>query len=235
MTTSSRIVFPSVGCLVLCLSLSTAAHADHVIDAFSDPIAGRCPSTGALNNFIWAGKWTGVATIPACTISQSLLQGAVGHQRTLTVKEPSLTNFITVSKVTEADGSDAIGYGTGLARSGILTLEYGLVASLNLDLSADRAFQLTIEGDMDQSYTVRPVRLTIAARTGAGSVISASTSITHDGVWQIPFTSFPGVSFFDVDYISVTLDASAVSGVDYDLFGGPNAGLRTVSGTTGGY
>jgi hypothetical protein len=224
MNTSSRIVLARTGALALLFALSTEARADHVIDAFSDPLSAQCPP-GPPEPFLWAGRWGGVGTSPACTVSQSALLGVVGKQRTLTVKEPSLSNFVTASMVTEPDGQDAIGYGTGLAPSGILTLEYGVFNPLNLNLSADRAFQLTIEGDMDKGASPRPVKLTIIARSGAGAKVSVITWIDHDGVYQIPFTSFVGVTFSKVDYLSITLDASAVSGVDYDLIGG----VRTVA------
>jgi hypothetical protein len=45
----------------------------------------------------------------------------------------------------------------------------------------------------------------------------------RDGVYQFPFSAFPGVNFADLDYLKLNFDGSQVSAVDYVLRGG----LRT--------
>jgi hypothetical protein len=228
MDRSSRLVLAGVACLPFVLSRATAARADHVIDAFSDAFPSVQCGSGPLWPFLWAGKWNGTAN-PFCTSSQSNLAGVLGRQRSTTVREPTVSNFVTASIVTETDGQHAISYATGLAPSGSLTLEYGLLTPLNLNLSADRAFELTVSGDMDDSVPTRPVKLTISVRSGTGSLISASLWIDHDGTYQVPFTAFSGVTFSDVDYVNVTIDGTSVRGVDYDVIGG----VRTTA-TLGG-
>jgi hypothetical protein len=76
---------------------------------------------------------------------------------------------------------------------------------------------------MDNSLPYRPVALTVTVASGGSPPVAGQATLTRDGVYQIPFSSFPGVSFADVDYVSFDLDASQVSAVDYTLIGG----LRT--------
>jgi hypothetical protein len=220
----SRRVLISTGSLALSLAVPGAAHADRVIDAFSDLLPNTTlPGTSTPAPLLWAGKFSGVTQLQA-SASQSNLPGVIGGQRVTTVREPTLSNLVTAT-MTQSGGRYELGYDTGTGHSGVLTLEYGAVTPLNLNLSTDGslAFELDMVGDMDDSASLRPVQLTISAKTGTGSLVSRTFSLAHDGVYQFPFSSFSGVNFADVDYLKFTFDASAVSAVDYSLIGG----LRT--------
>lgn len=229
----SKRILSATGYLALSLALPTAARADRVIDAFSDLLPNTTlPGTSTPAPLLWAGQVSGV-TQAQSSASQSNLPGVVGGQRVTTVREATLSTLVTAT-MTQAGGQYELGYDSGTGHSGVLTLEYGAVNPLNLNLSADGslAFELDIVGDMDDSSPVRPVQLTISARTGTGSLVSKTFSLSHDGVYQFPFSSFSGVNFADVDYLRFTFDASAVSAVDYTLIGGlRTTGCLQTSGT----
>jgi hypothetical protein len=173
---------------------------------------------------LWAGRF-GTFTQPSQSASQSNLGGVVGGQRTSQLSELTLTNFVNIVS-TQQSGQPALSFASGLAPSGRFSLEYGALNALNLNLTADGslAFELDILGDMDDSVPVRPVRLTITARSGAAPAGTAVVQLGRDGAFQIPFTAFtPALNFADVDYLKFDFDTTAVSGVDYTLIGG----LRT--------
>lgn len=228
MNHSSRLILAGAACLSAALGFPAAARADRVIDAFSDPLPmTTLPGTSTPAPMLWAGRFSGVSQTEQ-TANQSNLSGVVGGQRIAKVREATLSNLVTVtSTVTspQSGGQYALSYATGTAPSGVLSLEYGALAPLNLNLTADGSlgFELEIVGDMDDGASPRPVQLTIAARTGTGPVVTRTFSLVHDGTYQFPFSSFSGVSFADVDYLKFTFDASQVSAVDYTLIGG----LRT--------
>jgi hypothetical protein len=218
MNTSSRLVLSGVSCLLLFLCLPTAAHADRVIDAFTNPLPDQTlPYTSTPGPYLWAGT-LGAFSQPLQEAAQGNLSNVVGNARTVKVVEATLSNFVYAY----LDDGD-LSYATGLAPSGVLTLEYGVTANLNLNLSADRSFQLAIDGDMDDGGAPRPIQLTITVKSGGLAAVSRTFTILNDGVYRFPFSAFSGVKFSDVDYLKFKFDASGVSGIDYVLTGG----LRT--------
>jgi hypothetical protein len=54
---------------------------------------------------------------------------------------------------------------------------------------------------------------------------SAATQVTllAEGSYYLPFSSFPGVNFADVDFVQLHFDASQVQAVDFTLIGGLRA------------
>lgn len=54
-----------------------------------------------------------------------------------------------------------------------------------------------------------------------------TVTLLDNGTYYIPFTSFPSVSWTDVDRVTFHFDASAVSAVDYDIIGGLRAAVCT--------
>lgn len=208
-----------VAALPLCFAGTAAA--DRIIDSFQDPLPlTTLPGTSTPAPLLWAGVLGGVSQIEQAA-TQSGLAGVVGGHRVTRVREASGTTEVIASSTTQA-GQPAISYATGSGRSGVLTFEYGATSALNLNLTADgsQAFELDMIGDMDNSSPVRPIQLTIAARTGAGAIVSRSYTLSRDGAYQFPFSAFSGVNFADVDYLKLTFDGSAVSAVDYVLLGG---------------
>ncbi len=207
------------------LAVPSAARADRVIDAFSDPLPlTTLPGTTTAAPLMWAGR-TGGQARPAQVATQTQLDGALGATRSTLVQETSMTNLVVASSTT-VGSRPALSYATGTGPSGLLAFEYGALADLNVDLASDgsRAFELTIDGDLNDGAAPRPVQLTVKARTGA-TLRTKTYSLLADGVYQFPFADFPGVDFTDVDYLAFSFDASAVNAVDYTLLGG----LRTTN------
>ena len=214
---SSRFVFAG---LSLFLALPSAARADRVIDSFMNPLPDQTlPYTSTPGPYLWAGT-LGELAQPLDIASQSNLSGVAGGKRTVKVREATLSNFVYASLT-----NGTLSYATGLAPSGALTLEYGATADLNLNVSADRAFSLYIDGDMNASSSPRPVELTITVKSGGLSAVSKTFTLLNNGQYKLPFSSFSGVNFADVDYLKFYFNASQVQGIDYDLIGG----LHTVS------
>jgi hypothetical protein len=218
MTTFPRIL--GACCLFISLALPAAARADRVIDPFTDSLPDQTlPYTSTPGPYLWAGQ-LGAFSQPLQEASQSGLSSVAGNARTVKVREATLSNFV----VAILEGGE-LSYSTGLAPSGVLTLEYGVTANLNLNLSADRAFQIVIDGDMATGGSPRPVQLTITVKSGSQAAVSRTFTLLNNGRYRLPFSAFTGVNFYDVDYLKFQFDASAVSGVDYTLSGG----LRTSS------
>ena len=218
MSTSSRFVFAGVS-LSLFLALPTAARADRVIDSFMNPLPDQTlPYSSTPGPYLWAGT-LGELSQPLDIASQSSLSGVIGGARTVKVREATLSNFIYACLT-----NGTLSYATGLAPSGALTLEYGVTAALNMNVSADRAFSLYLDGDLSSSSSPRPVQLTITVKSGGLAAVSKTFTLLDNGRYNFPFSSFSGVNFADVDYLKFHFEASQVQGVDYDLIGG----LRTV-------
>ena len=224
----SRICRPVLFSLAAALPLFSlgagTAAADRVIDSFQDALPPTTlPGTSTSAPLIWAGVIGSTSQIEQAA-TQSGLAGVVGGHRVTRVREASLSTEVIASSTQQA-GHPAISYATGSGRSGVLTFEYGATAALNLNLTADgsQALELDIVGDMDNSSPVRPVQLTITARTGAGAEVSRSYTLNRDGAYQFPFSAFSGVNFADVDYVEFHFNATAVSAVDYLLLGGVRA------------
>ncbi len=213
--------FAGLGLLSLTsVALPGEAHADRVIDAFTDSFPNTTlPGTSTPSQLLWAGRFAGSTQIEQ-TASQSNLAGVVGGQRYSKLREASLTTLVT-SSVYGGELSTASGSGG----SGVLSLEYGALNPLNLNLTSDGslAFELDINGDMNDGGTSRPITLTITARSGSSAAVSRSYQLLRDGVYQFPFSAFSGVNFADVDYLKFNLDGSAYQAIDYTLTGG----LRT--------
>ncbi|WP_224371698.1 hypothetical protein [Hyalangium versicolor] len=204
---------------ILVVATGGTAHANRKIDAFTDPVPPQTlPGTSITSELLWVGTLSGVSKTED-KVSQSGLSGVMGEKRTAALIATTPSNLVTTSIF---DGS--LSYAAGTGKSGRLVLEYGGTTQLNKNLSSELAFELEINGDMDDSASPRPVLLTV--RVGSNGLTrygTAQVSLARDGVYQIPFSRFSGVDFTDVDYISFDFDASAVSSIDYTLIGG----LRT--------
>lgn len=225
MRLSSRFLLAALAVpFALPLAVSGTAHADRVIDSFADPLPlTTLPGTSTPAPLLWAGVIGSVSQIEQ-SASQTGLSGVAGGQRSTRIREATLSTLVTVSSTTSA-GQPALTYATGTGRSGVLTLEYGAFTPMNLNLTADGslAFELDLVGDMDNSSPVRPIQLTITARSGTSTAVSRTYSLTRDGAYHFPFSAFTGVNFADVDYLKYTFDGSQVTAIDYTLLGG----LRT--------
>lgn len=219
---NTRTTLVALACLSALGSLSQVARAERFIDTFGAPLPQQTlPGAGTPAPVLWAGtisgsqQWTDSA-------SQSGLSGVVRGARDTTVIASTLSNLVTLSS-SQSGNAYALSYATGVGSSGVMMLEYGANADLNEDLVADGsvAFELEVDGDMDDSSPVRPVTLTVTAASNGGAAAAVATlTLVADGVYQIPFSSFAGVDFSDIDYLSFEFDASGVAAVDYDLIGG---------------
>jgi hypothetical protein len=212
------------GCAFL-LALPAAARADRVIDAFSDPFPmTTLPGASSPGPIIWTG-WLAGSSQPQDSASQDNLAGVLGGQRFALVEEDTGTNQLITASTGPVGGHYELSYGTASGRSGVLTLQYGALRNLDADLLSDgaRAFELAIEGDMDDGSVPRPVQLTVTVHSGGAAPAQATRTLASDGVYQIPFSAFAGANFSDVDFVMFELDASQVSSIDYSLVGG----LRT--------
>lgn len=208
-------------CLCTLGSMSQLAHAERFIDTFSAPLPPHTlPGTSSPAPLLWAGTISGSSQWSQ-SASQTGLSGVIGGARDTTVEASTLSNLVTLSSTTSA-GQYALSYATSTGTSGQMLLQYGATTDLNANLIADGsvAFELQVDGDMDTTPS-RPVTLTVTAASNGGATAAvAHVTLIHDGVYQIPFSSFAGVNFADIDYLSFDFDASSVSAVDYTLLGG---------------
>jgi hypothetical protein len=204
---------------ILVVATGGTAHANRKIDAFTDPFPAQpFPGTSITPELLWVGTVNGVSRAED-KVSQPGLPGVMGGQRAAALIATTLSNLVTTSVF---DGS--LSYSAGTGKSGRLVLEYGGTTHLNKNLSTEVAFELEINGDMDDGASPRPVLLTVRVESNGRTRQSvAQLSLAKDGVYQIPFSWFAGVDFADVDYLSFDFDTSAVSAIDYSLIGG----LRT--------
>ncbi|MDI1446198.1 hypothetical protein [Polyangium sp. 6x1] len=212
-------------CLCALGSMSGLARAERFIDTFATPLPQQTlPGASSPSPSLWVGT-LGSSSQPDDVASQSGIAGVLGGAREATLMASTLSNAVTFTSTT-SNGSDALSYAAGTGSSGHLLLEYGAATDLNANLVADGsvAFELEIQGDMDNALPYRPVKLTVTVASGATQAFSTVT-VVNDGVYQIPFSSFPGVNFADVDYISFDFDGTQVSAIDYTLIGG----LRTTA------
>lgn len=217
---ASSLCLAAAGFLALATASTSTAHADRVIDDFTNPFPNTTlPGSSTPSPLLWAGR-LGTSTQVEQTASQSGLSGVIGGQRFSRLREATLTSFLYASV-----GAHELNVASGSGRSGTLTLEYGAIAAMNANFTVEGGlgFELDIDGDMNNGATPRPVTLTITARTGSSAPVSRSYTLLADGVYQFPFSAFTGVNFADVDYLKFHFDASAYDSVDYTLRGG----LRT--------
>jgi hypothetical protein len=211
------------GCAFL-LALPAAARADRVIDSFSNPFPmTTLPGASSPAPVVWTGRLAG-SSQPQDSASQDNLSGVLGGQRFAMVEEDSGTNLLVTASTGPAGGQYQLSYATSTGSSGALTLQYGALRDLDADLLSDggQAFELAIQGDMDDGAQPRPVQLRVTVHSGLASA-QATRTLASDGVYQVPFSAFAGIDFSDVDFVMFELDASQVSSVDYALVGG----LRT--------
>jgi len=203
-------------------ALCSSARAERYIDTFAAPLPLQTlPGTSTPSPTLWAGTLGGSSQWQD-DAAQSGLSGVLGGRRNSTVMASTLSNSYFLSS-TQANNQYALGYATGVGSSGQFLLEYGADVDLNANLVSDGSvgFELQIDGDMDDSIPVRPVPMTFTVASNGGAIQqSATVTVVQDGLYQIPFSSFPGVDFADVDYISVEFDATQVGAVDFDLIGG---------------
>jgi hypothetical protein len=219
---SARIL-AGAGCAFL-LALPGAARADRVIDAFSNPFPmTTLPGASSPAPMVWTGRLAG-SSQPQDSASQDNLAGVLGGHRFAMVEEDTATNLLVAASTGPVGNHYELSYATSTGKSGVLTLQYGALRDLDADLLSDGAlaFELAIEGDMDDGAQPRPVQLTVTVHSGAASA-QATRTLVSDGVYQVPFSAFSGIDFADVDFVMFELDASQVSSVDYSLVGG----LRT--------
>lgn len=221
---NTRTILCAASCLCAIASLHSPARAERFIDTFAAPLPQQTlPGTSSPAPILWVGTVSAASRWQDAK-EQSGLPGVLGGERDTTLMASTLSNLVTLSS-TQASGKSALSYATGSDSSGHLLLEYGADVDLHANLIADGsvAFELEIVGDMDNSLPHRPVALTVSVASGSSPPVAAQVTLTADGVYQVPFTSFPGVNFADVNYVSFDFDASSVSAVDYTLIGG----LRT--------
>jgi len=207
-------------CLCALGSMSGLARAERFIDTFAAPLPLQTlPGTSTPSPILWVGTLGG-SSQPDDVASQSGISGVLGGGRQATLMASTMQNFVSFVSTTSS-GKNALGYAAGTGSSGELLLEYGAATDLNANLSADGsvAFELEIVGDMDNSLPHRPVQLTVTVASGAVQTF-ATITVIKDGVYQIPFSSFPGVNFADVDYLSFDFNGTQVSAIDYTLIGG---------------
>jgi hypothetical protein len=212
----------ALSCLCTLGSMSGLARAERFIDTFANPLPNETlPGTSTPLPLLWAGTISG-ASKASDAAYQASLANVLGGYRDVTIM-PSQTSNSYYLESLNSSGKHVLSYNTGVGTSGHLVLEYGAEADLNANLSGDGsvAFELEVNGDMDNSVPNRPVQLTVTAWSGGTAAHAAvTTTLIHDGVYQIPFSSFSGVNFADIDYLSFDFDATAVSAVDFDLIGG---------------
>lgn len=201
-----------------CLQTSGTVLPDLFIDTFRTALPLRSlPGSG---NFpiLWVGTFNGV-TKPSDVAPQSAIAGTIGGQRQTTIEASAIQNFITGS-MTSVGATPAFSYATGNPTSGRLTFEYGVQADLHANLSAMKAFEFELSGDLTSGP--RPVQLTVTVTSSTGSAFT-QLALINNGTYYIPFQSFPGVNFADVDHLEFHFDASQVQAVDYALIGGLRA------------
>ncbi|ACY14590.1 hypothetical protein [Haliangium ochraceum] len=225
-TMTSRAAMTGAACALL-MALPAAAHAERVIDSFANAFPQTTvPGTSTQAPILWAGSLNG-STRSGHAVSQSGLNGVIGGSRYAMVQESTRSNSV-IASTGPAGNTNELSYATGSGPSGILTLEYGRTSDLNADLWSDGgvAFEFEVDGDMDDSSQPRPVSLLVTVESNGGAVRrSASITVVDDGVYQIPYSSFPGIDFSDVDTLRFRFDASQVNSIDYLLVGG----LRTTN------
>jgi hypothetical protein len=212
----------AASCLSTLCMLTGVARAERFIDTFeADLPLQTLPGAASSAPQLWAGTLGGVARA-VDVAAQTSLAGVFGGRRETSVEASDMANNVILTSG-GSNGQSYLNYAAGPGLSGRMILEYGASAQMNANLIADGsvALEFEIEGDMDNSNPVRPVALTVTIESGGGSVIkSTSVQIIADGLYQIPFSSFPGVNFADVDYIGFEFNSSTQWGVDYDLVGG---------------
>jgi len=128
-----------------------------------------------------------------------------------------VSNFITT-----VIGSHELSYAAGYPTSGRLTLQYGAGGNLNANLSRARAFELELNGDLNDGNPARPVPLTITVRSNSVTA-SYTTTLLQDGRYSVEFSRFPNVNFADVDFVEFRFDGSQVQAIDFALLGGLRA------------
>lgn len=223
----------TASCFSALALVSSAARADRYIDTFATPLPNQAlPGGAGTIPGLWVGSLYGETRTSDSAPKPgdpTYASGTLGHRRdaTLSTTDTSSLTFLTS---TESSGKKALSYASGPGYSGVMTLEYGATADLNVNLVEDGsvAFEVEIEGDMDNGASPRPVQLTITLESSSGGGPATHTvTLLADGVYQIPFAPFlaQGIDLTDVDYISFDFDAGASQAVDYDLIGG----LRTTT------
>ena len=198
---------------------SGGALADRFVDTFEANLPLRTIPGSGTYPIMWAGTINGVSKA-VDTAAQSGLAGVLGGGRDTRVAASAIQNFLAAS-MTSVGATPALTYATGYPTSGSLTLEYGARGALNANLSALRAFELELDGDL-ASGAPRPLALTVTVTSGAVTA-TAQLSLLGNGRYYLPFTAFSGINFADVDRLKFFFDASAVSAVDFTLIGGLRA------------
>lgn len=203
-----------------CLQASGSAVADKYLDTFDDAFKIRPLPDGSSAPIMWVGSWDNTLQSSDSSLQTGLL-GVAGGTRYTTLMSSDIDNFIT-SSMSEGNGTPSLSYSTGFPTSGRIRLWYGAQAPLNANFSKAKAFELEVKGDMDDGSVMRPFPLTVTVTSGS-TTKSAKVTVLKDGMMYVPFTSFPGINFSDVDQVRFLFDASQVQAIDYVLIGGLRA------------
>ncbi len=161
-------------------------------------------------------------TVSATNIDASGMH-ILGTERVVTLEKR--TGSSTQPYITLVTGFGST-YNSSFYCSAIWTSEYGKNTDLNADLTADGSGSFLVDvvgGDMAASNPVRPTPFTVTVISGAGSA-SFTIELVNNWKYFIPFSSFPGVDFTDVDYISFAVEQDPSLGNDaidfaIDFFG----------------
>ncbi len=165
--------------LVTGLLLVNSAAADIVIDTFDDAMNGG-------------------VSLPAGTPStQTGLSNTIGGQR--------YVNQTATGTSVHISGDDGkVHINNGNVKSSV-EFTYGASGDLNADLSGETAFAITGVSGLYLTETIYwSIPLTITVWSPEAS---ASTTVIV-GDYEIPFTSFTGVDFLDIEKITLFFDES---------------------------
>jgi hypothetical protein len=209
--------------LAAALLIAAPASAQLSIDSFLDPFPPNpdLPVSGRTILFV-GGTCDGSACPPGTFVthtgsdatSQTGLAGVIGGERDAEIVQTAGTANVVV-----VQGLLCHNHNSGASSE--VFLDYGSTQDMNADLTIGLATAIEVEVTGDMYAGPRPVPLTItvtsARGTGSEATASSTQSLINDGVYSFAFTDFTGVDFTDVDAISLHLDASAVSAVDYCL------------------
>lgn len=203
-----RTVLAGLSFLWLVLA-APAAHADVVIDAFTD----------GLGPVLWAGTDSNNVYINKVSVSQSNLDGVNGNNRTTSISNVGTTAYVTAT----VDSGQLVYRNSQSGGSGQLTLQYNNLSNLNL---SDEGF-LRIAVSNLGAYKVLSLPVTISLTCGT-SITAVSKSFTLYARYGRSVTSYIPLSDFktggcstltDVNRIVYAVDASNLF-AEFSLTGG---------------
>jgi hypothetical protein len=117
-----------------------------------------------------------------------------------------------------ATATSKMAYNSDGGNASVWTTVYGGGGDLNADFTVANGTAFVIElisGDMWSGPRPTPVTITVVSGTGTASV---TTDLIAAGFYVVPFSSFAGVDFTDVDMVTMVItQGPANDGVDYSL------------------